>query len=128
MNLKFFKEALSKSKAAIKKLLLDQQVIRGIGNAYADEILWEAGISPFSIASLIPPEKVKLLHRSIARVMKQAQKEIVRREPGIIAGEIRDFLKIHNSKLESSPTGGRILVDTTGGRKTYYTAEQTLYK
>jgi formamidopyrimidine-DNA glycosylase len=127
MNLKFFRELLSGSKAAIKKLLLDQHLIRGIGNAYADEILWEARVSPFSVSSKIPREKVTALHKAIARVMKDAQKQIIRRDPKIISGEIRDFLKIHNSKKELSPTGARILIDTGGGRKTYYTDEQILY-
>jgi formamidopyrimidine-DNA glycosylase len=46
IDIKFWKEKLH-SKATIKNLLLDQHIIRGIGNAYADEILWDAGISPF---------------------------------------------------------------------------------
>ena len=48
MNTSFLKETLSAKKTVIKTILLDQHIIRGIGNAYADEILWEAGISPFS--------------------------------------------------------------------------------
>lgn len=43
-NLQFWKEHL-RSRATIKNLLLDQKVIRVIGNAYADEILWDAKIS-----------------------------------------------------------------------------------
>ena len=42
-------------------MLLDQRVIRGIGNAYADEILCDAGISPFSVSNKIPAEQVKQL-------------------------------------------------------------------
>ena len=127
MNLKLFKSFLANSKAAIKKLLLDQHVIRGIGNAYADEILWEARISPFSIASKIPADKVSVLHKTIRKVMKAAEKQILKSDPKIISGEIRDFLKVHNHKKETSPTGGKILVDTSGGRKTYYTREQIQY-
>ncbi|MCK7559331.1 hypothetical protein MKQ70_31945 [Chitinophaga sedimenti] len=50
----YLAQTLGKSRAAVKNLLLDQHVVRGIGNAYADEILWEAGISPFSVAKAIP--------------------------------------------------------------------------
>jgi formamidopyrimidine-DNA glycosylase len=127
MNLRFFKSTLEKSKASIKNLLLDQHAIRGIGNAYADEILWEARVSPFSIASKIPPAQVKALHKAIGKVLKAAEKTILKKEPEIISGEVRDFMKIHNPKKKESPTGAVIQVQAAG-RKTYYTAEQVLYK
>ena len=122
----FWKDKLQ-SKATIKNLLTDQNVVRGIGNAYADEILWHAGISPFSISNKIPREKIKTLSKSVKTVLTNAQKKISKAEPGIIGGEIRDFLKIHNAKIKESPSGGAIKTRTTGGRKTYYTDEQELF-
>jgi formamidopyrimidine-DNA glycosylase len=122
-----WKEKLQ-SKAQIKKLLLDQHVVRGIGNAYADEILWEAGISPFSIASKIPASKSTQLLKAIQRVLKKAVKQIDKSVPGIIGGEVRDFLVIHNAHKKKSPTGAVIRIKVAGGRKTYYTDEQQLYK
>jgi formamidopyrimidine-DNA glycosylase len=119
-------EKLAKRKTNIKKLLLDQHFIKGIGNAYADEILWEAKISPASIANKIPAEEIKVLNKAIKEVLEEAERQILASNPSIINGEIRDFLKIHNSKKETSPTGKAILVDTKG-RKTYYTEEQILY-
>jgi formamidopyrimidine-DNA glycosylase len=119
-------EKLATRKTNIKKLLLDQHFIRGIGNAYADEILWEAKISPASIANKIPPKEIKALNKAIKEVLKDAERKISASNPSIINGEIRDFLKIHNSKKETSPTGKTILVNTKG-RKTYYTEEQILY-
>lgn len=76
--------------------MLDQQLIRGIGNAYADEILWDAGISPFSVSGKIPPGKISALAKSIRKVLKAAEKRIIKKHHGIIAGEVRDFLLIHN--------------------------------
>lgn len=128
VNLKFLRETLGASKASIKKLLMDQDVIRGIGNAYADEILWQARISPFSISSNIPDTAVKVLAKSIRQVLTRAEKTILKNDPEIISGEIRDFLSIHNAKRERSPGGAKILVDETGGRKTYYTDEQKLFR
>ncbi|MBC7851564.1 MAG: Fpg/Nei family DNA glycosylase [Chitinophagaceae bacterium] len=116
------------SKATIKNLLLDQHKIRGIGNAYADEILWDASISPFSISQKIPAAKVKALATSIKRVLKNAQKEIRKADPQIIGGELRDFLVVHNSKKLKTPTGATIKKADTGGRRTYYSNEQELYK
>lgn len=127
LNLSFLQTKLSKSKAAIKNLLLDQHVIRGIGNAYADEILWDAGISPFSVSSKIPEADVKKLLKSIKGVLRNAEKQIIKSHPDIISGEIRDFMLIHNSKKQSSPTGAAIQVKTSNARKTYYTDEQILY-
>jgi formamidopyrimidine-DNA glycosylase len=123
----YLKTVLGSKKAIIKNILLDQHVIRGIGNAYADEILWAAKISPFSVANKIPENAIKELSHSIISVLQDAEKQIVKKQPDIISGEIRDFLKIHQTKLTESPTGGKILIKKMGARKTYYTDEQILY-
>ena len=107
---------------------MDQKIIRGIGNAYADEILWDAGISPFSVCNKIPDEKIKRLPRSIRSVLQDAEKQIRKSKPDIISGEVRDFLKIHNAKKEQSPTGGKIHHKMANSRITYYTDEQELFK
>ncbi len=123
----FLKDALQK-KAIVKNVLLDQKVIRGIGNAYADEILWDARISPFSTSNKIPDKAIKALARSIKKVLTKAEQQIRKSHPDIIAGEIRDFLVVHNSRKKTSPGGAAIDTKTVGGRKTYYTNEQELYQ
>jgi formamidopyrimidine-DNA glycosylase len=120
----FLKDHLAKKRTAIKTLLMDQKFIRGIGNAYADEILWDVGITPTSKANKIPEPKIKKLAKSIRKVLKNAEKHIMKKKPDIISGEVRDFLVVHNSRKKQSPTGGTILHTTIGGRKTYYTEEQ----
>lgn len=122
-----FLKKVFQNKIPVKKILMDQHVIRGIGNAYADEILWDAGISPFSIANKIPGKKIDQLVKSIRSVLKQAEEQIVKKDPGIISGEVRDFLKIHNSKKTHSPGGSPIQVKTLASRKTYFTSEQQLF-
>lgn len=122
------KAVLGKTRSAVKNVLLDQKVIRGIGNAYADEILWQAGIAPGSFANKIPAEKIKELVKAIKDVLHNAEKQIAASSPGIISGEVRDFLAIHNAHKTHSPTGAVIRHSTAGGRKTYYTDEQELYK
>jgi len=123
----YLKGILAKKKTNIKTVLLDQKIIRGIGNAYADEILWDAGISPFSASNKIPEDKVKALVKSIHGVLQNAEKEIIKANPDIIAGEIRDFMLIHNAKKKHSPKGAPILIDEKQ-RKTYYTEEQELFE
>lgn len=126
LNYDYLKCALQ-SKAKIKNLITDQNIIRGIGNAYADEILWEAKISPFSISSAISENKIHALEKAIKNVLKNAEKQILKKNPDIITGEIRDFLKIHTNDKNVSPGGALIKTDKKGGRITYYTDEQELF-
>jgi formamidopyrimidine-DNA glycosylase len=123
-----FLQGILQSKASIKNLLLDQHKIRGIGNAYADEILWDAGISPFSAGNKIPAAAVKTLHKSIKKVLGNAVTKINTAAPGIIGGELRDFLLIHNAARKESPAGAIIKKKMAGGRPTYFTDEQEMYK
>ena len=115
-------------RTSIKNVLLDQDLIRGIGNGYSDEILWEARISPYSIASAIPDKKIKELVRIIPKVLLEATKKIDAAYPGKINDEVKEFLIIHRKVDALSPTGRPILIDTKGSRKTYYTDEQVLYE
>jgi formamidopyrimidine-DNA glycosylase len=127
LNYQYLKSVLQ-SKAKIKNLITDQNIIRGIGNAYADEILWEAKISPFSISSAISENKVHALEKAIKNVLKNAEEQILKKHPDIITGEIRDFLKIHTKGKDLSPGGAPIKVDKKAGRATYYTDEQELFE
>ena len=127
-SLTYFSELLSKKRVQIKQVLMDQHLVRGIGNTYADEILWHAKISPFSIAKAIPENKVKDLHKSIEEVLRKEIMELSRAIPDSFNAEVKDFLKIHNPKLKHSPTGYEIKVDKVGGRKTYYTIEQVQFE
>jgi formamidopyrimidine-DNA glycosylase len=124
---KYLKEALQR-KTIIKNLLMDQDVIRGIGNGYSDEILWEAKISPYSISAAIPDEKIKELAATIKRVLKNAITDIRKKYPDKVNIEVKEFLKIHHKERKESPTGSPIRIDAKGMRKTYYTDEQILYK
>jgi formamidopyrimidine-DNA glycosylase len=127
LNLHYFKELLARKKVQIKTLLMDQHSIRGIGNTYADEILWEARISPFSVARAIPEDGVKELLRAINHILYKESVDIAKKLPDALSGEIKDFLRVHRPDLRKSPTGADILVEKKAARKTYYTDEQVLY-
>lgn len=127
-SLKYLEDLLSKKRVTIKQFLLDQHNVQGIGNAYADDILWEARISPFSVCNKIPAAAVKKLHKAIHEVLTRAEKNILKSDPDIINGEIRDFMLVHSKKLKESPTGKPIETSAVGGRTTYYTEEQELFK
>src|SRR5450432_1674956 len=127
LDFKYLKNIFNR-KTMIKNILLDQNLIRGIGNGYSDEILWETRISPFSIASAIPNDKIKELEKTIKKVMKDATAKIFKNYPDLIQEEVKEFLQIHTKKKDKSPTGAPIKMADRGMLKTYYTDEQVLYK
>lgn len=127
VNTAFLRSLLKGRRTAIKKLLTDQTKIRGIGSAYADEMLWAAGISPFSPAYALPDEKVRLLSHYLKKVLRDAIKQISRSHPGIISGEVRDHMKVHHKEKTNDPEGYPILKKKEGGCTTYYSKRQILY-
>src|SRR3989344_1835752 len=62
---KYFFEALKNKKSKIKAVLMDQKIVTGLGNIYADETLFEARIRPDRTASSISLSELKLLHKTI---------------------------------------------------------------
>jgi formamidopyrimidine-DNA glycosylase len=81
---KKFREILKNKRAAkgeprqrrgkIKTVLMNQEVISGIGNIYSDEILWEAGIHPLKRVEKINDEELKKIFRAIKKILKRAIK------------------------------------------------------
>ena len=71
-NYQYLQKEFSKRSKCIKSVLLDQKIIAGIGNIYADESLYEAGISPFRVAKTISDEELIKLRISIIKVLKKS--------------------------------------------------------
>jgi formamidopyrimidine-DNA glycosylase len=67
-----FGKALSRSSQAIKVKLLDQRLVAGLGNIYASEALFRAGVSPVIPARCLGPEQVARLWRALRSVLRQA--------------------------------------------------------
>jgi formamidopyrimidine-DNA glycosylase len=67
-----FHKRLAGRRARIKALLLDQGVLRGIGNIYADESLWQARIHPARLAARLNSAEVGRLRKAIRRVLQHA--------------------------------------------------------
>ena len=115
----------------IKAVLIDQNVVRGIGNAYVDEILWKADISPESVTGKIPEEKLKDLYEAIPFIFNDAIENIQKISPDIINGEERSFLRVHNRNKkytgEGDKIGDKIIVKTVATKTTYFTEKQKLY-
>ncbi len=67
-----FAEKLASRLATVKALLLDQSVVAGVGNIYADESLHLAGIHPARTGRSLTSTEVSALHKSIQQVLQQA--------------------------------------------------------
>ncbi|GAC1624142.1 MAG: bifunctional DNA-formamidopyrimidine glycosylase/DNA-(apurinic or apyrimidinic site) lyase [Candidatus Acidiferrum sp.] len=67
-----FSARLRSRKARIKGLLLDQRVLRGVGNIYADESLWKARIHPARLGSRLNNAQTLALHRALQKILREA--------------------------------------------------------
>jgi formamidopyrimidine-DNA glycosylase len=67
-----FRARIGSRNSQIKALLLNQSVMRGIGNIYADESLWRAKIHPRKVGSKLTNEELKRLHRAVQDILREA--------------------------------------------------------
>jgi formamidopyrimidine-DNA glycosylase len=86
---------LSTERAQIKGVLTHQAVLAGIGNAYSDEILHAARLSPFKLAAKLTPDEVARLHAAIHDVLTDAVARSVGQQAAKLKGEKRSGLKVH---------------------------------
>jgi len=94
----------------IKALLCDQRWIGGLGNAYADEILWEARIRPRRAASLMSAAEIEQLHAATGSVVTAAIGQLRGLMKDGPAGEPRrQFFKVHHRGGKPCPRcGGKL--------------------
>jgi formamidopyrimidine-DNA glycosylase len=93
----FTREALAaliaKRRDQVRAFLMDKRALASVGNAYADEILFAAGLHPKTFCNKLAPADVDALHAAIGRVLRDAIDEIRRRDEPIEI-KVRDFLKV----------------------------------
>lgn len=86
---------LSGQGSRIKNVLTDQSVISGVGNAYSDEILHAARLSPFAISSKLSTSDVEALHSAIQLILNDAVSRSVGQGSATLKGEKRSGLRVH---------------------------------
>jgi formamidopyrimidine-DNA glycosylase len=119
LKFKDFYSAVSKRTAPVKSVLMNQEIIAGIGNIYADEILFQSGIDPHSAVKNIPENNLKEIFNNIRKVLKGA----VKAEADSSAFP-EDYLTKRRKKGKTCPLcGGDIIISKIGGRTTYYCKE-----
>jgi formamidopyrimidine-DNA glycosylase len=82
-------------RSQLKRVLTDQTVLAGIGNAYSDEILHAARLSPFKIAAKLTDAEVEQLHAAIVAELTDAVTRSVGQKAATLKGEKRSGLAVH---------------------------------
>ena len=103
LTLDGFRERLRPRRGEIKGVLVDQTFVAGIGNAYADEILWRAQIYPFRRRTSLSDEEVAALYEAMRTVLAEAIEILSVRVGEEIDKEVRDFLAVHGKPGQPCP-------------------------
>ena len=101
-----FEELLRPFYGEIKGILTRGRVLSGIGNAYSDEILFEAGIYPYRKKRDLSRDDRRRLLAAAPAVVRWAMSELRPRVGSNIHRKIRDFLKVHNKGGKPCPRCG----------------------
>jgi formamidopyrimidine-DNA glycosylase len=88
-------DLLAGNTGRIKSVITDQKVIAGIGNAYSDEILHVAKISPFATAGKLADGQLAALHDAMVSVLTDAVSRSVGQQAATLKGEKRSGLRVH---------------------------------
>jgi formamidopyrimidine-DNA glycosylase len=124
----YLKDTLARSRRTLKALLLDQTKVLGLGNIYAAEALFRAGINPFKISAELSTKRVARLHAAILDVLQDAITDSstsridLERPDGFTYGEAFErFWQVYEREGEPCfKCGTRIRRLTHGGRSTYW--------
>lgn len=120
---------LRDSRQAVKKLLMDQRKIAGVGNIYANEALWRAGIDPSRASHSIDVDRARGLHRELTAVLREAIEARGTsfrdyRDASGARGGFSGRLTVYGRGGLPCPTCGAALIDTSAidGRTTVFCA------
>ncbi|MGP4033106.1 Fpg/Nei family DNA glycosylase [Pseudarthrobacter sp. 1C304] len=97
---------LAASQHQIKGVLRSQSVMAGIGNAYSDEILHAARLSPFALAASLDPAAVRRLYDAIHSVLGTALDEARGKAPHELKDTKRSHMRVHGRAGEACPVCG----------------------
>jgi len=96
------RQALGRRSRTLKRFLTDQSAIAGIGNCFSDEILFEAGLSPFAHSTAIKPEETIRLYTATKKVLQDAILHL-RRLDRLPERKDRTFLRVHDRLEQPCP-------------------------
>lgn len=126
LDLPSFLDRVEGRRGRLKSLLLNQRVIAGVGNIYADEILFESGLNPRAEASRLGRHRLERLWSAVHRVLSEAiafKGTTVRdyRDGEGLEGLFQNRLKVYGREGESCPRCGTVIKRIrVSGRSTYF--------
>jgi formamidopyrimidine-DNA glycosylase len=95
VDLETFAELMASRSGQVKGALTDQTLLAGIGNAYSDEILHTARLSPFKMADKLTDDEVLRLHDAVRTTLADALSRQVGQRAATLKGEKRSGLQVH---------------------------------
>jgi formamidopyrimidine-DNA glycosylase len=110
-------EILAAEKGNVKTVLARQSAIAGIGNAYSDEALHAAGLSPFKAAAKLAPEDVSRLHDAVVEVVTEAADRAAGLPASELKGDKKRAMRVHGRTGEECPTCGDVVREVSFSTK-----------
>jgi formamidopyrimidine-DNA glycosylase len=112
-----FKNSLKGFSGEIKGVLTRGRVVSGIGNAYADEILFHAGVYPFKKRRALSDDELRRIHNSCRQVVVDAMTVVRQRMGQQIDHKVRDFLAVHNKGGQPCPQCGNAITELKANQR-----------
>jgi len=97
----------------VKRLLRDQKIIAGVGNAYSDEILHAARLSPFAIAESLSEDEIVRLETAVQSILREAVEEARGKPAAELKDDKRTRMRVHGRAGESCPVCGDTVLEVT---------------
>lgn len=95
----------------VKRLLRDQKILAGVGNAYSDEILHAAKLSPFAIAESLDEDEVVRLENAVQDVLREAVEEARGKPAAELKDDKRTRMRVHGRAGETCPVCGDTVLE-----------------
>jgi len=120
LTLEAFRARIRRHPGELKSLLRNPRFVAGIGNAYSDEILWEARLAPLRRRSTLSAEEIDRLYEAMRLVLGRAIEQLRVLVPPHIEVQHRELLKVHLRGGEPCPRCGRPLRQIGGSEATTF--------
>ncbi|GLE55957.1 putative formamidopyrimidine-DNA glycosylase [Mycobacteroides chelonae] len=112
-------DILSGTTARLKNVITDQRVIAGIGNAYSDEILHVAKLSPFASGKTLTEGQLTALYEAMQSVLTDAVQRSVGQQAATLKGEKRSGLRVHGRTGMPCPVCGDVVREVSFADKSF---------
>ena len=112
-----FRQRLTRENHTVKRALCDPASFSGIGNAYSDEILFEAQVYPFRKRKSLSTDELQRILDCSRSVVEDAIPILRERVGENIHVKVRDFLKVHNKGGEPCPRCGHQISEITANKR-----------